>query len=179
MNDLLDHAIAEARTHAPTDTVIYRALEFQHISFTEPLRVVRRSPSERSPHMAFGLEDDAPENPAETVDFLRVPFEVTLPRQGSRSPGQLTLRVDNIGRELSERLNAAREDRSPLHIIYREYVEGDEGYPAEVMRGFQVHSVSVASESCEGSAKLVDWLNKVVGKAYTPEEFPGLVRRNG
>ena len=74
MDTSLKDAIREAYASAPSKEIDLLTIELNHPAFTQPLRVVRDNET-----LTARLEDTAPENPGETVDFLPYAFDLELP----------------------------------------------------------------------------------------------------
>ncbi len=122
------------------------------------------------------LEDSAPANPGEWVDFIAVPFEVTVPAQEENAPGEFTIKIENVGHIVTEALQSAVRQREPVKIVFREYLKSMPEQPQLVYTDFSIAKATVNNNGVEATASMIDWLLRPYGKIYTPSEFPGLVR---
>ena len=128
---LMQLAIAEAYASCPVDDgIILYTLEFLHPTFDQPARVVRWPVTDNEPEkFSLKLEPTAPANPNEYVDFMGVPFEVTPPAQEENAPGEIKIRIENVGPMLTESLLSAVRQRDPVRIVFREYMKSVPEYP--------------------------------------------------
>ena len=171
-------AYEEAYASAPVDEgVILYTLEFLHPTFDVPARVVRW-PVTSNERQVFSLklEPEAPINPGEFAEFTHAPFELTLPAQEENAPGEFKIKIDHIGHLLTEDLKSAVRQREPIRIIFREYMKHIPEVPQLVYTDFSISTVTVYQNSIEGTATMIDWLLRVYGRIYTPQDWPGLVR---
>jgi hypothetical protein len=177
MDPLLERAIAEAYASAPQDTIPLHSLEVNHPSFTDPVRVIRWPGDTPEPtRFSCLLEDDAPYNPGQVVEFIGGPFEIVLPEKSTESPGQFSIRVDNIGDLLDEYLENAALYGGTITAIYREYIKGQEGDgPVSVWPGITLHSPRMDGQTLVMDGAVLDWIFKAFGKLYLPGDYPGLV----
>lgn len=177
-DELMNSAIAEAYASCSMDDgVPLYTIEFNHPTFDTPARIVRWPVlSNEVQHFTLKLEDTAPSNPGEYVDFLHAPFEVTLPAQEENAPGEFQIRIENIGHIISTYLKDAVSQRTPIQMIFREYLKNIPEEPQLVYTDFSISKVTVSNNNIEATATMIDWLLKVYGRIYTPSEFPGLVR---
>ena len=176
--ELMKTAIAEAYASCPIDDgIILSTLEFLHPEFDKPARVVCWPVTGNEPEkFRLQLESTAPANPGEWVEYLGVPFEVTIPSQEENAPGQFTIKIANVGHILSESLMAATKQRDPVRMIYREYMQTMPDTPQLIYTDFTIAKASVTENSVEGTATMIDWLLRSTGRKYLPGDFPGLVR---
>ena len=177
-DNLMDLAIAEAYASCQVDDgVILYTLEFLHSTLEQPGRIVRWPvTSNELEKFSLCLEPEAPINPGEYVDFVAVPFEVTVPAQEENAPGEFRIKIENVGHVLSDTLIAAVRQREPARIIFREYLKMMPEQPQLVYTDFSIAKVTVNNNGIEATASMIDWLLRPYGKIYTPTEFPGLVR---
>lgn len=178
MQNLMEKAIAEAYASCKTDMgVVLFTLELYHTNLRESSRAVRWPISSNEPqYMKLGLEDNAPNDAGKVVDFLCLPFEVTIPAQEENAPGEFNIVIENVGSSLTEAMRAAVAGRDTVKMIFREYLQGMPEKPQVVYSDFSISKVSVSAGKVEATASMLDWLLRPYGKLYTPTEFPGLVR---
>ena len=177
-DNLMDLAIAEAYASCPVDDgVILYTLEFLHSTLEQPGRIVRWPvTSNELEKFSLCLEADAPLNAGEYVNFVAVPFEVTIPAQEENAPGEFKIKIENIGPVITETLISAVKQREPARIIFREYLKSMPENPQIVYTDFSIAKVTVNNNGIEATASMIDWLLRPYGKIYTPTGFPGLVR---
>lgn len=177
-DNLMDLAIAEAYASCPVDDgIILYTLEFLHPAFERPGRLVRWPVTNNDlEKFSLQLEDTAPANAGEWVDFIAVPFEVTVPAQEENAPGEFTIKIENVGHVITEALQSAVRQREPVKIVFREYLKSMPDQPQLVYTGFSIAKATVNNNGVEATASMIDWLLRPYGKIYTPTGFPGLVR---
>jgi len=177
-NSLMDLAIAEAYASCPVDEgIILYTIEFLHPTLDAPARVVRWPiTGNELQKFSLRLEEEAPKNPGEYVDFIAVPFEVTVPAQEENAPGEFRIKIENVGAVLTKTLMDAVRQREPIRIIFREYLKNIPETPQLVYTDFSISKATVNNNSVEATASMIDWLLRPYGRIYTPTDFPGLVR---
>jgi hypothetical protein len=178
MDPLLEKAIAEAYASAPQGEIPLHSLEVNHFTFTEgPARVMRWPVTGPEPDRFLCLlEDDAPFNPGQTVEFIGAPFEILLPEKSTESPGQFKLRVDNIGDLLDEYLENAALSGGKITAIYREFLKGQElDGPASVWPGIILTSPRMEGQTLTMDGAILDWVFRAYGQLYVPSDYPGLI----
>ena len=177
-DDLMERAIAEAYASSPLDDgIILYTLEFLHPTFDVPARICSWPVTGNEPErFLLKLENTAPVNKNEYVEFIGVPFEITLPSQEDNAPGEIKLSIQNIGHILSVHLLAAVKQREPIRIISREYLKSIPEYPQLIFTDYSINRVSVNNNNVEATATMIDWLLRPWGRKYLPSDFPGLMR---
>lgn len=177
MGASLKEALADAYAHAPKDVIPLHSLEINHFTFEEPGRVARWPVAGTEPErFRCMLEDDAPFNPGQIVEFIGAPFEIVLPENSTESPGQFRLRVDNIGDILDEHLENAALSGGKITAIYRQFLKGQElDGPASVWRDITLHSPRMEGQTLVMDGAVLDWLFKPFGLLYRPSDYPGLI----
>lgn len=175
----MDEALAEAYASAPIDDIPLDTIEMHHPAFKDEfgnptaIRVVRAN----EPWM-LTLEASAPLNPGEEVEFLPVPFDFTPPGFSENQVPSLTFSISNVSRLVTQYLEQAIAQTSPITLYYRNYLASDTSAP-------QINPVIVmtlkAAESgtmqVTGTASLSDVHNwPFPAEKYTPDRFPGLLR---
>ena len=179
MNALLEKAIAEAYAAAPVDVQVLHTLELMHKSFTQPARVARWPLEPNVKRFSLRLEEDADYDPGAVVEFIGLPFEISLPEKTENSPGEFSLRIAGVGDFFDADLEAAALSGGAITAVYREYVLGreDEG-PAQVWPGIHINSPSLdaGSGALQATGTVLDWVNRKFGRLYTPGRYPALVR---
>lgn len=167
----LQAAIKEAYASAPSDEVILFTIEMRHPAFTEPLRVVRDMQN-----LTARLEDDAPENPGEEVLFIAYPFDIKPPDMDEYGKPELTITIDNVGREILAYIEQAVRQRAVIDVTYRLYLASDLSGPQNnPPMTMQVTTISANPTSITMVASFSDLSSKAFPKQmYTLEQFPSL-----
>lgn len=167
----LQDAIKEAYASAPSDEVILFTIEMRHPKFTEPLRVVRDNQN-----LTARLEEDAPVNGGEAVLFVAYPFDIKPPDTDEYGKPELTITIDNVGREILTYVEQAVKTRDVIEVTYRLYLASDLSGPQNnPPMTMQVTSISATPQSITIVASFADLSNKAFPKQmYTLEQFPSL-----
>ncbi len=178
-SELLQEAVLEAYASAIQDTILLYALEINHKSFTEPARVIRWSAASPTPEtFVCKLEDDAPYNPGEEVEFIGLPFDLKFPDKTENDVGQFQFQIQGVGFELDRDLEAAALAGGKITAILRIYVKGEElEGPAEIWPGIDIKSpvIDATTGDVTASGSFFDWINRTFGYNYTPGKYPALV----
>ena len=174
-------ALAAAYASAPEDDVLLDTLEFRHPLFLDEagqpfgVRVVNDHAI-----LLATLEDDAPLNGGEEVEFLPVHFQFTRPSEtdsGSTPEAQIT--VDNVARHLVSYLDRAVTSRIPVEVTWRPYIASDLTAPHMVppitllMRNVQCGLSTVTARI--GYGNLTNMRFPAI--EYTARKFPALSAR--
>ena len=170
MDDLWDDAIKEA--YFVSSEVILATLELYHTSWVDPVYVVNDSAD-----LSGLIESTADRNPNTLHTFLKCAFEIALPESSERLP-EMEITVDNVSAELMPQILLAIGTRSPVHVVYREYLQDDAtSGPHYVLRGLYLNAISCTDTSITGTAVFRDYSNRMFpNKVFTVEMFPGLER---
>ena len=179
MNDLLQKAIAEAYAAAPVDVQVLHTLELVHKSFLHPARVARWPLEPDARRFRLRLEDNADYDPGSVVEFIGLPFDISLPEKTENSPGEFTLRITGVGDYFDADLEAAALSGGQITAVYREYVLGrEEEGPAQVWPGIHINSpyLDATTGTLQATGTVLDWVNRKYGRLYTPGRYPALVR---
>ena len=171
-----DEAIAEALAMAPTNQIILYTLEINHPSFTEPVRVCNWPVAGSEPEKFMCLlEEDAPYNPGEVVEFLGLPFEYLLPEKDMENPGYFSIKVDNVGDRLDQHLWDAALGGGTITAIYRSFVKGDEREgPNETWPYITIKNPRLEGQTLIFDGAIMEWMHKPYGKLYYPSDYPAL-----
>jgi hypothetical protein len=162
----------ESEATAPPGVLTYCTLELQHTSFEVPVRVVTGVDTDQS----FTIEEDADFNGGTSQTFTAVPFYAERPEFAEGKTPTCLVTVDNVGRELAPKLEAAVLVKADLAVLYREYRSDDLTEPCYGPVRFVMKRVSVKGTSVVGTAQLDDLANrKFPYKVASVKEFPGLV----
>lgn len=198
----LSAAIQEAYAAAPSDVVILHTLEIRHPTFTQPIRVVRNFADEESWVVLGGaeaqtvldamdpedrdlvglvarLEADAPEDAGQMVAFIALAFDLDLPPVDTIPVPEITVTMDNVGREITDALDAAAVSQDKIEVTYRPYLSTDiEGPQMDPPITMMLSEVEANPLQVTGRARrMLDVGTKAFpAKYYTAKDFPGLAR---
>lgn len=167
-------ALAEAFASAPPGAVALHTLELYHPTWAGAVRIVQ---DDRD--LVAALEAHAPVQAGQTVTFAACPFRFALPAVGD-GPQTLSIRIDNVSRDLMPLLEAADLAHPvPVRITYRPYLASDlSGPQMDPPLTLDVRSVSVDQMSVTCTCAHADWLNRRFPRGvYTIERFPGIAPR--
>lgn len=176
MDSIWENAIAEAYASAPQDTIVLHALEINHPSFTQPVRVVNYPVSSPEPEVFHcKLENDAPINAGEVVDFIGMPFELALPEKTTSSPGSFTVKVENVGDRLDDQLWEAALHGGAITAVYREFIKGAESEgPAAAWPHITIKNPSLHGQTLVFEGAVMTWMPKAFGGLYYPSDYPAI-----
>lgn len=164
-NDSLQDAIKEAYAIAPAGKVILDTLEIRQTGVQDSIYLVRAK-------RELGAYD---ENGVLRV-FEPAGFQFTLPPQNEEGFRSLNIAIDNVGRRVSDFINAAKSDNVPVEIIYRPYLSDDITGPQMnpplvlFLKDVQINMMQVTAR-----ATFMDIVNrKFPSELYTRGRFPYL-----
>ncbi len=196
----LSAAIREAYAVAPSDVVILHTLEIRHPTFTQPIRIVRNFADEvtwaahgdqaqavldampANERVMVGLvarlEAGAPEDAGQMVPFIALAFDLDLPPVDTVPVPEITVTMDNVGREITDALDEAAVSQDKTTVTYRPYLSSDiEGPQMDPPITMALSEVEANPLHVTGRARMLDIGNKAFpAKFYTAKDFPGLVR---
>lgn len=167
----LKEAIKEAYASAPTDEVILFTIEMRHPAFTVPLRVVRDYRS-----WTVTLEESAPENAGEKVEYLPYAFDLELPEVDETGKPEIVITIDNVGRDIMNYLEAAVRTPYKIEVTYRIYLNSDTTGPQnDPPMTMVINNIEADVYRITARAGFTD-LSKAAfpRKTYTLEQFPSL-----
>jgi hypothetical protein len=164
-------AIREA--YVASSAIIFHTLELRHSSFTEPIRVVR----DRA-NLIARLENTAPLNPGEVVLFIPFSFDFSKPEVLPGGIPQLTITIDNVGREVTANVELSLESTEPIKATYREYLGSDllGGPQNDPPMHMDILSISCTPFVVTATAGFPQMVNKrFPTQAFSAEDYPGLM----
>lgn len=171
--------MAEAYASAVQETIPLFTLEFNHRAFAEPARVCMWSAASPEPErFRCRLEDTAPYNAGEIVEFIGLPFEVQWPDKTDGNAGEFQFKIDGVGFELDADLEEAALAGGEITAILRVFIKGmEEEGPAEVWRSISIKnpSIDATTGTVTATGSFFDWINRTFGYNYTPGKYPALV----
>jgi hypothetical protein len=166
-NDLLEAALKEAYATARASAVILDTLQVSHVSQAESLFLVSALVD-----YDLTLETD------EVVTFKGCAFRITPPATGENGKQELGLVFDNVNREVSDFMHAAKSTPSPVEITYRPYLLDNLTQPQlKTPLVLYLTDVVVTLFDVSGRASFADIINRPFparSQIYTRTRFPGL-----
>lgn len=163
MTSLTD-AIKEAYTLAPSTKVILETLEIRQEG-VQTFFIVR------SRRTITALDENG-----DPHDFQPCGFQLTLPPATEEGFQSLNIAIDNINRQVSDFIYAARSTVEPIKIIYRPYLSDDLTRPQmDPPLVLYLKDVQISSTQVTGKATFMDIVNKKFpNQLYTRARFPTL-----
>lgn len=169
----------EAMACAPANLVDKVLLEFIHPAFLDDQsnQITVRAVDDTKP-CTITLEASAPFGAGTSATFTAIPFSFSWPGQAEGQASGLSIRVDNIGREMMPYLDAAAATQAPLICMVR-LVTINTSTSAVTYNGIAyqlyIRNVSVTEDALEGEASGADLANlQTLRLIYDLETFPGL-----
>lgn len=175
----ISEALAEDAIGADVSRVKLHTFELWHPSMTEPTRVV----VDTQPLTAT-LEDDAPRNPGEEVEFLASYIEFDVPEEAeARGANEINFSIENVTQFVSEALEAARESTDPAvrdatwQLIERVYMSDDTSAPAKrPVFKITLKRVTMSGGIAQFTAAYRPSANtSIPAITFTPEYYSGLL----
>ena len=175
----LSEALKEAYASAPSDVVIIHTLELRHPAFIDDegnptaIRVTRDYVN----HICR-LEDTAPLNPSEYVEFLALAFDLELPPIGNSPTPEISVIIDNVSTQIIAYLDKAVETQDMIELTYRPYLSNDLSYPQmDPPITLVITDINVDCYKITATARMMDIGNKAFpAENYTVKKYPGLSR---
>lgn len=122
----LSEALKEAYASAPSDVILLHTLELRHPTFVDDhgnstaIRVVR----DHINHTCT-LENSAPLNHGEAVEFIAMAFDLELPPVNNTPTPEISVTIDNVSTEMIAYLDRAIETQDMIELTYRPYLSDD------------------------------------------------------
>jgi hypothetical protein len=173
IDDLYSEALKEAYASATTSEVILNALEIIHPAFSVPIRVV----ADYIP-LTARLENSAPINPGELVEFQAFTFDIVPPEVIDSGVPELQITIDNVSGEILENIELASGSLDLLEVIWRVYLSSnpEEGPQNAKPIRMIISSIDVDTTTIQARASLGDFVNKKFpNNEYDDRRFPGLI----
>lgn len=203
----LEAALAEAYASCPSGVVVLHTMELRHPEFLDAdgnptaVRVVRNHPDQQTwidrggapvaavldaldattreqVGLVARLEAAAPVNPGALVPWIACAFDFDLPEVSSAQVPELVVTMDNVGRELMDKVEAAAESQTKIEVTYRPYLDIDlDGPQMDPPLTMTFVSINCTPTRVVGRARMADLANKTFPRRlYTAKDFPGLAR---
>ena len=175
----LSEALKEAYASAPSDVILLHTLELRHPAFMDDggirtaIRVVRDHVNHRC-----RLEDTAPLNGGEEVEFLAMAFDLELPSVNTTPLPEITLTLDNVSREIMDYLDVAIEGQDMIEMTYRPYLSDDLSCPQmNPPITLVITDITADVMKVTATARMMDIGNKSFpAENYTSKKYAGLTR---
>lgn len=175
----MEQALAECYASEPVDEFSLDTIELIHPAFIDnagnqdSIRAVLANEA-----WDLTLEADAPLKPGQTLTFSPIPFTFTMPGFSEGEVPKLTFGISNVSRIVTQYLEQAIEQTTPITLIYRPYSSKDTSAPQLDPVIIMELSEAVAGVfQVTGVASLSDVHNyPFPAQLYTPTRFPALVR---
>lgn len=164
-NSSFQDAIKEAFVLAPASKVIYDTLEIRQNGVQDSVFIVKARQSIQ-----------ATDENGTVRTFLPVGFQFTLPSEDEDGFRSLSISIDNIGRSISDFIEAAKSEKVPVEIIYRPYLSDDLSQPQmDPPLILYLKDIQVTAAQVVGKATFMDLVNKKFpNELYTRARFPSL-----
>lgn len=174
-----EEALAEAYAAAPVDEVALHTLEIRHPTFKDEngqpvaIRIVGGNDK-----FSLRLENDAPLDGGEYVDWEPMAFELELSGFEEGKIPYIQLAIQGVTREITRYLEVAIATLDPIAITYRPYLASDPSGPQmDPPMHMTLSKVRADVFQVTGRATLEDVHNwPFPNRKYTPDAFPGLAR---
>ncbi|MDD4519399.1 MAG: DUF1833 family protein [Alphaproteobacteria bacterium] len=175
----LSEALKEAYASAPSDVILLHTLELRHPSFVDSegnptaIRVVRDNVNH-----TCTLEDTAPLNAGEAVEFIAMAFDLGLPPVEAIPVPEITLTLDNVSTEIIKYLDQAVETQDMIEMTYRPYLSDDLTCPQmNPPITLVITDIKADITKITATARMMDIGNKSFpAENYTVKKYPGLSR---
>lgn len=175
----MSEALKECYASSPVDEFVLDTIELIHPAFvdengnpTSILAVRAYEPWDCT------LEVDAPFRPGQRVTFQPIPFDMTDPGFAEDEVPKLVFSISNVSRLVTQYLEMAIAQTTPITVVYRQYLSTDTTVPQTDPPVVMTLSAATSSATTtSGTATLSDVHNwPFPWQRYTTERFPALAR---
>lgn len=148
-----------------TESVFIVLLTLSSDELAEDIRIAS-DPFETLPIAnVYGVESNS-------LEYIFIPFEITLPRDDSSGTVSATLKIDNIEREI---IAQARTLTRPLNVKIQCVLSNDVDVVEMEYDYFQLSNIQYDAMMVSGRLTLDYWgLEPFPSGRFTPSQFPGL-----
>ena len=157
----------------PEAQIEFRTIEIFHPQLSRVYRFVKANAGV----LSFVLEDTAPRNAGETVEFTAATMAIVEPSERNDSEQILSVdfgNTDGIIHEIADQITGAGFFEQ-VSVVYRKYYSGDLSAPAaSPLYLFASNLAFDGPTSVSFTAEDTDLSSKRAGSLYTFELFPGL-----
>jgi len=164
-NPSLSEAIKEAYVVCPTNKAVYDTIEIRQVGVQSPIYLVKSRVG------LIANDEDGIER-----TFRPSGFQFSLPPENEEGFRSLNIAIDNIGREVSDFIEAAKSSRVPVEVIYRPYVSDDLSVPhMNPPLVLYLKDIQITTLQVTGRATFLDIVNKKFpSEYYTHGRFPAI-----
>lgn len=161
----LQDAIKEAYAVAPAQKIIYDTLEIRQTGVQDPVYLVKA----KLPITA--TDENGVDKTYEPSGFI-----FSLPPSNEEGFRSLNIAIDNVGRRVSDFVEAAKSEKIPVEVIYRPYMSDDLTQPQMIPPlVLYLKDIQVTPFQVTGRATFMDIINKKFpNELYNRDRFPGL-----
>lgn len=120
------------------------------------------------------LEATAARKAGQIVDFIHVPFSITLPELTTEPIPNANVSIDAVGREITDLLAAAAQSGQAIEITYRAYLVGSETVGPENSPPIVFNLVDVQADTVSANGRLITLTigsRRFPFERYTPSRF--------
>lgn len=178
MTDLPEEWV-EAMAAAPANRVDKILLELIHPAFLDEsgnqsaIRAI-----DDTQERTITLEATAPLGAGQAATFAAIPFRFGWPSQADGQTGEVSITIDNIGREIMPYAEAAAASQAPIIVVIRPIVI-DLATGQTIFNGVAFHlylrAVTITDDAVEGRASGADLVNlQTLRLCYDLSTYPGL-----
>ena len=166
-NTQLSTAIREAYANPPAGVVILDTIEVLHDDF-DPIRLVNNYAD-----ITATLES------GDVVVFTSHSFTLGLPGDNETPSPRLTIKIENITRDLLLAIDGVVDSTTPIRLIYRPYLSTDLSTPQyNPPLSMELSNISATVTTITAQARFGELANtKFPKETYTVEKFPQLLWR--
>ena len=167
-NTRLKQAVREAYASSPADVVVLNTLEIRHPLFDAPIYLVNNYRN-----FSANLET------GEHVTFRSYSFGLGLPEDGEKPSVSVSLKIENVSREMVNLIEGVVESAEPITIVYRPYLSDEPQAPQyDPPLEMQLSGIVATTDTITAKATFGELANiKFPNRIYDIEEFPQLVWR--
>lgn len=183
----LSEALEEAYASAPSDRALIDTVSIWYDGMLVDgvpgeIRCYRgwtgdRENADGVPLKDFRLEAGSRYDADNVVEFIAIPFDVTLPNVASQAMVKGQLVIDGVGREIADALLDAVSLGASIEVTYRAYLEGLEldGPQNDPPLSFGLSNVSLDMTTVRGDITVGSVGNKrFPGDLYRASRFPAI-----
>lgn len=157
--------------------VALETIELHHSAIVENgRRGAVRAVNDTQDHI-FRLEQDAPLDGGQDVEFTAIPFTWGHPSVAEGQAPQADLRVDNVERELEPYLDQIETSFEPIIVIYRVYLSNRGTVVDKGPFRFVLKEIATDNGSVSGKVEIASPQNLKFGtRVYSADEFASLIQ---
>lgn len=186
-NPTLSEALQDAYASAPADRAIINTLSIWYDGLEvegDPSEIYiydgfagNRETADGVPLKDFRLEAAARYAGGGVVEFIAVPFDVTMPQVASQQIVKAQLMVDGVGREIADAMMSAIALGKSIEVTYRAFLEGMEydGPQNDPPLVFHLSNVQINAVQVRGDITPINvGGRRFPGESYRPSRFPAI-----